>query len=76
MLAAGRKMRRRLVVANRQNVRRTCSRRLAELRGVVERMRAAFADVPAAEIEREVAAALAEVRSELRQERAEGHRAG
>ncbi len=63
-------------MANRQNLRRTRSRRLAELRGVVERMRAAFADVPAAEIEREVAAALAEVRSELRQERAEGHRAG
>jgi prevent-host-death family protein len=38
-------------------------RRLAELRGVVEQMRAAFRDVPTEEIEREVAGALADVRS-------------
>jgi prevent-host-death family protein len=39
-------------------------RRLAELRGVVAQMRAAFADVPAPDVEREVEQALADVRAE------------
>jgi len=44
-------------------------RRLAELRETVEQMRAAFADVPEQEIEREVAKALEEAREEMRAER-------
>jgi len=39
---------------------------------VVDRIRAAFADVPADEIEREVAKAVAEVRAEMAAERAAG----
>jgi prevent-host-death family protein len=44
---------------------RECEARFA----VIDRMREAFADVPADEIEREVAKAVAEVRAEMAEER-------
>ena len=56
--------------ADLQRLRRLDAERERDF-AVVERMRAAFKDVPFEEIEREAAKALAEVRDEMRKERAD-----
>lgn len=55
--------------ADLARLRRYDAERAADF-AIVDQMRAAFADVPDDELEREIAKAIAEVRAEMREERA------